>query len=98
MAVSPKDQDGIERRVILLTKLKDGRVKADRICSEDDPKLSVSSPAWLYSMLIKKPVDQRCCVTFRRPPFFAQTLAVVNLTSAREKISVPAGCRSKNRH
>ena len=50
------------------------RGKADRICSEDDPRLSVSSRAWLYSMLIKKPVDQSCCLTFRRPPFFAQTL------------------------
>jgi hypothetical protein len=42
MAEFPKDQDRIERRVFLLTKLKDGRVKADRICSEDDPRLSVS--------------------------------------------------------
>lgn len=39
MAELPKHHDGAERRFFLLTLLRNGRVKADRIRTEDDPRL-----------------------------------------------------------
>jgi len=39
MAKSPKHDDGSERRFFLLTKLRNGRVKAERIRTDKDPRL-----------------------------------------------------------
>jgi hypothetical protein len=50
MAEFPKDQDRIERRIFLLTKLRDGRVKADRIRTEDDRRLRSRAPFALITI------------------------------------------------
>jgi len=39
MAKLPKHDDGAERRFFLLTKLRNGRVKAERIRTDKDPRL-----------------------------------------------------------
>lgn len=39
MAKSPKHHDGAERRFFLLTKLRNGRIKAERIRTDKDPRL-----------------------------------------------------------
>jgi hypothetical protein len=39
MARSPKHHDGAERRFFLLKKLRNGRVKAERIRTDKDPRL-----------------------------------------------------------
>jgi hypothetical protein len=57
MAEFPKDQDRIERRVFLLTKLKDGRVKADRIRTEDDRRLRSRAPFALITVDTNRMAD-----------------------------------------
>jgi hypothetical protein len=44
MVKLPKHHDGAERRFSLLTLLRNGRVKADRIRTEDDPRLRSRTP------------------------------------------------------
>lgn len=44
MAKLPKHHDGAELRFFLLTLLRNGRVKADRIRTEDDPRLRSRTP------------------------------------------------------
>ncbi len=39
MAKLPQHHDGVEHRFFLLTRLRNGRVKADRIRTDDDPRL-----------------------------------------------------------
>ena len=39
MAKLPEHHDGAERRFFLLTRLRNGRVKADRVRTDDDPRL-----------------------------------------------------------
>ena len=50
MADLPKHQHGIEKRFFLLTLLKDGRVKADRIRTEADPRLRSRRPFALITV------------------------------------------------
>lgn len=50
MAELPTREDGIESRSFLLTLLKDGRVKAERIRAEDDPRLSSKAPFALMTV------------------------------------------------
>ena len=39
MAKLPEHHDGAEQRFFLLTRLRNGRVKADRVRTDDDPRL-----------------------------------------------------------
>ena len=50
MAELPKHQDGIESRSFLLTLLKHGRVKAERIRNENDPRLHSKAPFALITV------------------------------------------------
>lgn len=50
MADLPKHQHGIEKRFFLLTLLRDGRVKADRIRTEADPRLRSRRPFALITV------------------------------------------------
>ena len=50
MAELPEHQDGIESRSFLLTLLKDGRVKGERIRDEDDPRLHSKAPFALITV------------------------------------------------
>jgi hypothetical protein len=44
MAKSPKHHDGAELRFFLLTRLRNGRVKAERIRTDKDPRLRSRTP------------------------------------------------------
>jgi hypothetical protein len=57
MAEFPKDQDRIDRRIFLLTKLRDGRVKADRIRTDDDPRLRSKAPFALITVDTNRMAD-----------------------------------------
>lgn len=50
MAKLLKDHDGTERRIFLLTRLRNGRVKADRIRTDDDPRLRSKTPFALITV------------------------------------------------
>ena len=50
MADLPKHQNGIESRFFLLTLLRDGRVKSDRIRTEADPRLRSRRPFALITV------------------------------------------------
>ena len=50
MAELPKHRNGIEKRFFLLTLLKDGRVKAERIRTETDPRLRSRRPFALITL------------------------------------------------
>lgn len=50
MAELPEHQNGIESRSFLLTLLRDGRVRAERIRAEDDPRLHSKAPFALITV------------------------------------------------
>jgi hypothetical protein len=58
MAKLPKHHDGAEHRFFLLTLLRNGRVKADRIRTDDDPRLRSRAAFALITLASVLPKDE----------------------------------------